>query len=71
MIKDIALTVDDTGAFTAHRVDCQVVEHHRTTNRPVITMLGIKKPVPSYTKRHECLNEVGTYQSASGAGSRD
>lgn len=55
MIKDIALTIDDEARIVAHRIDCEAVLECRANNLPILTMIGIKNPMPPSIKRHECL----------------
>jgi len=57
MAEDIAVTVSETGGLLAHRIDCAMVNYHRASNQPVLTMIGIQNEIPSRIKKHGCLEE--------------
>jgi hypothetical protein len=57
MSSDITLTEGENGEVLAHRIDCPEVQKHREDSRPICTLFGIEKPLPSSVKRHSCLEK--------------
>ena len=58
-LRDVILTEngDDTGRMLAHRPSCPVVMDHRMRDRPIVTMLGITKPLPPDLPLCRCITE--------------
>jgi hypothetical protein len=54
---DVTVTEDDEGLgrLVAHRPDCPVVDRHRTTGRPLMTMFDCQGPLPIDLRRCACL----------------
>ncbi len=59
-MTDIVLTEDENpGSLIVHRVlDCWLVQQHRAQDRPIMTMLGCAKPLPSHLKEHRCVKGI-------------
>jgi hypothetical protein len=54
----VTLTEDDEkpGDALLHDPDCPMVQDHRIQGRPIITMMGIKLPIPPGLKCHSCID---------------
>jgi hypothetical protein len=54
-MADYALTDDGYGRVVAHRADCPEVRRRADAGEPVMTALGVDKPLPPDWPRHSCL----------------
>ena len=57
MIRDVALVEDRDGDLTVHRVGCPEVRRAAAAGLPVLTMLGIQRPIPQdWHRHHTCMD---------------
>jgi hypothetical protein len=59
-VNDYSLTAGKDGRWVAHKPSCPVVELHRSTGYPVMTMLGCEGELPNDIKRCNCLTNRPT-----------